>query len=437
MSLAYQPSPLGKPSGARFAPSAAGVRKVSVVGGRIVGMGGELALLGDAEVLDELRTVERESRVVWARMLDTIAEIGARDLAGPAGFGSTARLLADMLHLSRGEAGRRVASAAVLGPRRAVTGDVLEPTLPVLAAAVADGSVNPEQVRVITKVLDAVPATVSPDERALVEKTLTDHARDFDPTALARVGARLLDHLDPDGPEPAHPDQPYAAGELRIRDRRGDGIHLEGWLDAEHGAAVRGLLDRLAKPTGKTDERTEAQRTADALVEACALAGTVAPDTAGEPPHVSVHIDFEDLRSATGAGMLDHGQYLPASEVRRLACDAKIIPIVLGGRSEPLDVGRAQRTIPLSIRRALVARDGGCAFPGCGRPPARTSGHHIRHWADGGDTSVDNCVLLCESHHVHIHRTGWQITTHDGQVQFRSPAILGPDRRPFRNPLRL
>jgi len=110
--------------------------------------------------------------------------------------------------------------------------------------------------------------------------------------------------------------------------------------------------------------------------------------------------------------------------------------VVLGGDSEPLDVGRATRTAPRGIRRALIARDGGCCFPGCHRPPGICSVHHVRHWADGGETSVGNCCLLCPMHHQQVHLQGWDITIQGGRVEFRAPAIIDPDRRPLFNPLR-
>ena len=94
--------------------------------------------------------------------------------------------------------------------------------------------------------------------------------------------------------------------------------------------------------------------------------------------------------------------------VRRLACDAEIIPVVLGTRGEVLDVGRTTRTVTVPIWHALVARDRHCAFPGCTRPPVMCHAHHIRHWADHGPTRLDNLVLLCGHHHRIIHHTPWQ-----------------------------
>ena len=137
-----------------------------------------------------------------------------------------------------------------------------------------------------------------------------------------------------------------------------------------------------------------------------------------------------------GTATLDYGQLISTAAARRIACDCKLIPVLLGGDGEPLDVDRAQRSVPLGIRHALVARDRGCAFPGCNRPPGLCAAHHIVRWADDGVTSVQNCCLLCTMHHQQVHLQGWDITIHGGRVEFRPPAIIDPDRRPLTNPLR-
>jgi hypothetical protein len=94
---------------------------------------------------------------------------------------------------------------------------------------------------------------------------------------------------------------------------------------------------------------------------------------------------------------------------------------ILGTPAVPLSVGRATRTIPSSIRTALVLRDQGCRFPGCDRPPAWTDGHHIIHWADGGPTELDNLVSLCRSHHRQVHEEGWRIHIADGSAVVEPP----------------
>src|SRR5947208_10566469 len=120
------------------------------------------------------------------------------------------------------------------------------------------------------------------------------------------------------------------------------------------------------------------------------------------------------------------GVPLSAATARRLACDATIIPLVLGANSEPLDIGRATRLIPPAIRRALIARDRGCAFPGCRRPPRWCDAHHIKYWADGGETCLENLVLLCSHHHDLIHHSQWTVAITDGRPVVTPTAWLDP-----------
>jgi hypothetical protein len=403
-----------------------------------------LSGLDDKEITQALRDIEALSRRTHALMLDLVADIDSRGIAGRAGFGTTARLVAGMLHLSAGEARARVEQASMVGARRALTGETLPRRLPATAAALAAGEIGPGQLRVIAETLGALPASVTPAVRDRADADLAGYARDFDPRRLRIIAQRLLACLDPDGLPPQE-ESPAAApvrGELWLRERRNGRLGLEGWLGPEHGSLVRALIEQLAtrRPDshGVSETRTVAQRHADALIELCqrAQATDELPTTGGEPPHVSVIIDWDALRTGLGAATLDYGQLVSATGARRMACDCKLIPVVLGGDGEVLDVGRAQRTVPIGIRRALVARDGGCAFPGCDRPLGLCEAHHARHWIDGGETSVQNCCLLCPNHHQQAHRQGWDVTIRGGRVEFLPPAIIDPDRRPLANPLR-
>jgi hypothetical protein len=112
---------------------------------------------------------------------------------------------------------------------------------------------------------------------------------------------------------------------------------------------------------------------------------------------VVVTVPFDVLRKELGLGMLDTGQPVSATQVRRMACDAMLIPAVLGGDGQVLDLGQARRLFTGPVRRALVLRDGGCAFPGCDRPARWCDGHHITSVLDGGPTDLDNGVLVCPS----------------------------------------
>jgi hypothetical protein len=135
-----------------------------------------------------------------------------------------------------------------------------------------------------------------------------------------------------------------------------------------------------------------------------------------------------------GVGMLDTGIPLSAETVRRLACDCQVIPMVLGARGEPLNVGRASRDATPAIRRALDVRDRGCAFPGCDRPPKWCIAHHIVHWEAFGETSCQNCVLLCGHHHRAVHHHGWDVNIEsDGLPSFYPPSWIDPDRAPQRH----
>jgi hypothetical protein len=400
-------------------------------------------VLGPQELLDAICGIEVLTRKTHAVMLELIAGLDAAGVAAEQGFGNTRRLLAAVLDCSAGHARARVHEAHQLANRRTLTGEVLPPLLPATAAALATGQIGAGALRVITQTMAQLPSMLSQHDRDQVEATLAEQARSFDPRRLSVIARRVLDQLDPDGRPPPEPSDPCpAAGELRIRDRRDGGISLEGWLDTLHGTAFRALIDQLAAPRPLSesipDPRTAEQRNADALVELCDLArGNEQMSAAGgEPPHVTVTVDYQTLINGLAGARLDYGQLLSATQARLAACDCKIIPVVMGGDGEPLDVGRARRTVPLGIRRALVARDGGCSFPGCDRPPALCHVHHVREWHQLGHTQVNNCILLCGQHHRWVHSTGWDITIRGNLVEFRPPVILDPDRKPLTNPLR-
>jgi hypothetical protein len=131
--------------------------------------------------------------------------------------------------------------------------------------------------------------------------------------------------------------------------------------------------------------------------------------------------------------LLGENTWIRPETARRLACDAEIIPLVLGTRGEPLDLGRKHRLVPTALRRAVIARDRHCAHPGCRRRARRCQVHHIQHWADHGDTSLANCVLLCTYHHSLVHHSAWQIHMIDGLPWFTPPAYIDPQRTPRHN----
>jgi hypothetical protein len=199
-------------------------------------------------------------------------------------------------------------------------------------------------------------------------------------------------------------------------------LAIRGQLDPEAGAILTAALDPLSAPRPQggnngRDLRPAEQRRAEALIEVCrraAAAGGAAPATT--KAQVVVTIDLDTLKDAIrGAGRTHSGAVLSPATVRRLACDASIIPMVLGSQGQPLDLGRTRRLVTPALLAALWARDRGCTFPGCGRPPQWCDAHHVRHWADGGHTALTNLTLLCAHHHtwVHQHDLTATITTTD------------------------
>ncbi|QGF22516.1 HNH endonuclease signature motif containing protein [Raineyella fluvialis] len=184
-------------------------------------------------------------------------------------------------------------------------------------------------------------------------------------------------------------------------------------------------------------------RRADALValaEAAALHGD-APLHGGDRPRVVVTIPEERLRdrAATG-GLIATGERIAPADLRRLCCDADVLPVVLGGEGQVLDVGREHRLVTPPIRTALTVRDGGCAFPGCDRPPAACHAHHIIPWQEGGPTSLDNLVLVCPHHHGIVEPATdtsarrWEIRLGtDGIAEVLPPVHVDRSRRPRRH----
>jgi hypothetical protein len=117
-----------------------------------------------------------------------------------------------------------------------------------------------------------------------------------------------------------------------------------------------------------------------------------------------------------------------------VACDVQVLPVVLGGAGQVLDAGRARRLATGPLRRALVVRDRGCAFPACDRPPRWCDGHHVRPWTRGGRTDLTNLVLLCRHHHRMIHDGDWTVRiAADGLPEFVPPPFFGNSQLPQRN----
>ena len=210
---------------------------------------------------------------------------------------------------------------------------------------------------------------------------------------------------------------------------------VRGRLSPEVGAVVQRALeaaaDRLYHESEDTTEVSASQRRADAfgLLAESALAGDLDRGSAGDRYQVVVHVDEDGLQDDAGTGhsALEDadGRHVPAETARRMACDASRVVMRHGPDGTVLDVGRKTRTIPPAIRRALTARDHRCRFPGCSC--RHCDAHHVRHWADGGTTKLENLLMLCRRHHRAVHEEGFTVALgNDGEARF-----FWPDGRPL------
>jgi hypothetical protein len=312
----------------------------------------------------------------------------------------------------------------------------------VLGEAVADGRVNLDQADVVTYALARIPREVGVDVREQAAAALVELCAELDPDQLKQVGARILSLVAPDVADELDR-KAMEREEAQARRERyftltpdGVGVRLSGRLTPEGAAVVRAAIDPLCAPTSH-DGRSPEQRRADALVDVCklALATTDLPDNGGDRPQVVVGMDFDVVKQQLGIGMLDNGDRITPEAARRMACDAGLIPMILSGAGVPLDVGRCRRLVTDPLRRALVARDRGCSFPGCDRDARWADAHHVVPWSHGGPTSVENTLLVCGFHHSELHRPdSWTVfIAPDGLPTYIPPTHIDPLQRPRRN----
>lgn len=182
-------------------------------------------------------------------------------------------------------------------------------------------------------------------------------------------------------------------------------IRLDGWMTTLAGEAFLAALDALMPAPATGDTRTPRQRRHDALEDLTNyLDRGDTPTVGGEKPHINAVCDLLALQGiAGGLHETENGHVLTIAELRALACDCSLSRIVFGPDGEIIDVGRRARVIPSALRRGLIVRDRHCTWKGCDRDPRWCDVHHIKHWADGGNTEPGNLRLLCRYHHSVTH----------------------------------
>ena len=362
---------------------------------------------------DEIAELSAHLEAATARLLTLIREFDARG-GWNNGFRSCAHWLSWRVGLDLGAARERVRVARALG------------TLPRLAQALARGELSYAKVRALTRV-----ATPETEERLL---------------AVGRAGTaehverivRAWRWVDRKAERRAAAQQ-HAGRALHVRQDEDGMVTVRGRLAPEVGAlllraldAAREVLYQRARAheaeVGPMDVSAEtpsmAQQQADALalLAETALHHGIDPGTPGERYQVVIHVDAPVLADPDqpGQAVLEEGARVSAETSQRLACDASRVVMRHDEEGRVVEIGARTRTIPPALRRALQHRDRGCRFPGCGVRFGQ--GHHIRHWAQGGPTTLSNLAMLCRRHHRAVHEEGYRVERRpDGDMQFRYP----------------
>lgn len=369
-----------------------------------------------------LTAAQQEAVIVEASKLEAAAvalRLRVVAVAGAAAEAAGARDVGSWLsHLTNADSGPGHADATLA---RALDRDWVQ-----VAHGLADGVVSPAHARVITDALDALPADLDRSLVTQAEAQLVAWAAQFRPTEVRRLGRHILDVVAPDVAD-AEEAKRLEAEERRAREksslrvkRLGDGTTRTTILqpDAEADRLLT-YLDAFTSPRHEAAEGACRDQDADripmhrkrghafgALLER--LDPAKLPVHGGDATTVLITVSLEALTTqlATAGiidGDLEHGANLTASQARRLACTAKIIPAVMGGAGEILDLGRARRLFSPAQRKALRLRDRRCRAESCTIPATWTEAHHLRPWSEGGATDLDNAISLCSFHHHRIH----------------------------------
>jgi hypothetical protein len=384
-----------------------------------------------ARAHDDLRALSDRLRAYDARLLAQVESDGRWAASG------SARAFPEWV--------ARRGGASVGSARRDVElGRALCDHLPAAREAVTEGRMSLEHAQVLARF-----GPTSEARREALAGDATDRNEAFLVTAADRVGVddyrRLVRRWAAAVDTTAHETEHDAAltREYLHLSRRPDGVEIQGFLATEHAETLTTALRAVAGVPAADDVRSPEQRRAAALTDLAALVldrGLAGAGSALVRPHISVHVPWDtmvQLHTDATAGAaattlegpdgalgapaeLDDGTPISLAVLAQIACDSEITRIVFGPSGEPLDVGRTQRTYTGAQRRAVIARDRNCQYPGCGAPPAIGEIHHIRWWGrDHGPTSVDNGILLCAFHHHTIHRRTIGITRGPGGWEFR------------------
>ena len=409
--------------------------------------------LSAGQALAVLDRLERHRRRAPAFEHALVNHLQSQATAKEMGAKSWRAVLSTRLGISGADAGRRLAEAAALGARRAVTGAPLEPELPGTAAAQARGEIGAEHVGVIRDFMDHLPAEIDPGTAAAAEAQLAGLAGGLTPEGLRAVARRLLGYLDQDGTLDDEREHARKRG-LSLGPQGLDGMsRLTGWLTPQLRATLEALFVKLAapghcnpddetpclggrasQPRINADHRSPAQRSHDALQAICQamLASGNLGAHNGLPVTIVATTTLAELTAAAGHAHTGGGTRLPIPTLIRMAATAGAHPYLAlfdNPKKIRLYYGRRRRTASPGQRLVLHALDRGCTKPGCTAPPNQAQVHHAEaDWQHGGLTDIDQLTLACgcDNRLVDDTATGWTTRKrkHDNRTEWIPPPQL-------------
>ena len=389
-------------------------------------------------MLDRCETARRRLPAAEHPLINQLTEqADSAELGGKLPF-----VLARRLRITRAEAARRIAEAANLGPRRAVTGEALPPLLPATAAAQHAGQIGTAHVRVIRAFLRQLPDWVDLETRTHAEADLARLGGRHRPDQLEKLAAKMADCINPDG-NFDDTDRARCRG-ITLGKPGQDGMsRICGQLTPQARATLDAVLAKLAAPgmcnpaddtpcvagtpsqsAIDSDARSPGQRTHDALeaaMRALLCSGDLGQHN-GLPTAIIVSTTLAELESGAGQARTGGGIPLPMSAVIRLAAHAHhYLRIFENGRE--LGLYHTKRLASPGQRLVLYAKDRGCSFPDCDVPGYLTEVHHVTDFAHCQETDIDDLTLACGPHHKLVTRGGWTTRKRkDGTTEWIPPA---------------
>ena len=395
--------------------------------------------LSAGQALDVLSRLETHRRRQPAAENALLAHLQSLCTAKDMGANSWRAVLSQRIGISGSDAGRRLAEAAQLGPRRAVTGEPLEPQLPGTAAAQGRGEIGTEHITVIRDFMEHLPAEVDAATRAAAESQLSGLAGGLTPDGLRKAARQLMGYLDQDGTLDDAREHARKRG-LVIGRQELDGMsRITGWVDPELRATLDAILAKLAAPGYcnpdddepcvdgvpaqeqiTSDTRSAAQRNHDALQTVCRamLASGKLGKHNGLPVTVVATTTLAELTAAAGRAHTGGGAQVPIPTLLRMAAHSHpYLALFRSPREIQLYYGRTRRTASPGQRLVLSALERGCTKPDCSAPPNRCQVHHAeRDWRRGGNTDIDELTLACgcDNRLVDESGTGWKTRKRKG-----------------------